>query len=70
MTTVLDRRLERLVVARVRRRVPALDLVPTRWILVVTRPTVRRVRRRVLRRMVLAASGAAIALTVAVLLTT
>jgi hypothetical protein len=64
LTTAIDRRLERLVVARVRRRAPALGLVPTQWIVVATRPRVRCVRQRVLVRMALATNGAAVALAV------
>lgn len=64
MTTVIDGRLERLVVAGVRRRAPALELIPTRWLVIAMRPTVRRVRRHLLSRMALAAGGTAIALAV------
>src|SRR5204862_6689333 len=46
---VIDRRLGQLIVARARRSAPMLQLVPVRWIVVATRPTVLRVRRSLLR---------------------
>jgi hypothetical protein len=63
---VIDRRLERLIVARARRRAPMLQLVPAEWIVVITRPTLPRLRRSLLRHAL--AVGAAIALLLAALL--
>jgi hypothetical protein len=65
LTGVIDRRLEQLIVARARRRAPLLQLVPARWIVVATRPTVPRLRRSLARHAV--AVGAAIALLLAAL---
>lgn len=41
----IDGRLEQVIVKWVRRRWPALRLVPARWILPLTKPTVERLRR-------------------------
>jgi hypothetical protein len=67
LTRGIDRRLERLAVARARRRAPMLRLVPARWIVVATRPTVLRVRRSLSPHAL--AVGAAIAVLLAALLT-
>jgi hypothetical protein len=66
LSGVIDRRLEQLIVARVRRRAPMLQLVPARWIVVATRPTVPRLRHSLSRRVL--AVCAAIALLLAALL--
>ena len=55
INAAIDRRLERVVVTRARRRSPVLHLVPARWIGVAARPTIVRVRRGLL----LAAAGGA-----------
>lgn len=68
ISAVIDRRLEHIVVARARRRVPALHLVPTRWLVAAARPTVPLLRHSLLRRAALAVGGAGIALSLAVLL--
>ena len=62
---VSDRRLAQLIVARARRSAPMLQLVPARWIVVATRPTVLRMRRSLSRHAL--AVGAAIALLLAAL---
>src|SRR5262249_25345195 len=48
-TRAIDRRLEALVVASARRRMPVLRLVPVGWIRPVIKPTVVRLRVSVLR---------------------
>ena len=63
---IIDRRLEQLIVTRARSRAPMLQLVPARWIVVVTRPTLPRLRRSLLRHAL--AVAAAIALLIAALL--
>lgn len=68
ISAVIDRRLEHVVVARARRRVPALHLVPTRWLVAAARPMVPLLRRSLLRRAALAVGGAGTALSLAVLL--
>jgi hypothetical protein len=66
LSGIIDRRLEQLIVARARRRAPMLQLVPARWIVVATRPTVPRLRRSLSRRVL--AVCATIALLLAALL--
>ena len=66
LSGIIDRRLEQLIVARARRRAPMLQLVPARWIVVATRPTVPRLRRSLSRQAL--AVCAAIALLLAALL--
>jgi hypothetical protein len=45
----IDSRLQRLVVARARRRLPVLRVVPDRWIRPMVKPTVIRLRRSLVR---------------------
>ena len=66
LSGIIDRRLEQLIVARARRKAPILQLVPARWIVVATRPTVPQVRRSLSRHAL--AACAAIALLAALLL--
>jgi hypothetical protein len=66
LSGITDRRLEQLIVARARRRAPILQLVPARWLVVATRPTLPRLRRSLSHRVL--AVCAAIALVLAALL--
>lgn len=70
INAVIDRRLEHLILARLRRKVPALHFVPDRWLIAATKPTVPRLRHSLLHRVALAASGAAIALSLTMMLVT
>ncbi len=49
LSTAIDRQLEALIVARVRRQWPVLRVVPARWIRPTIAPTAVRLRRSVSR---------------------
>jgi hypothetical protein len=49
LSTSIDRRLEALIVARVRRQWPVLRLIPARWIQPAIEPTAVRLRRSLTR---------------------
>jgi hypothetical protein len=67
LSTVIDKRLEDLIVAWTRRQWPALRLVPARWLRPVVAPTALRLRRSLSRGVLTAALPVGILLALLIL---
>jgi len=67
LSAAIDRQLEHLILARARRRSPALRLMPTRWLRPAIAPTAARLRRSLLRRVLTVAWATGVVLTMLML---